>query len=385
MNKKKFKIAGYVAFISTSFIISTVFTILLMTSTTSSKLEYKLVVGMAIILQLSTTLFVAKAMLDHKIHIIVRVIMLCISIMLLFASIVANVGLIQNNANKTRNKELKQSTQYQEAEKQNNRQQQLYDSKLEEIKNTTSTYDLSIAQTKDTIEKSKAAWERNKHTDTLKNLTKEKTERLKELNKELSNINISPISISNSEIKSENGYYSTFEFFSQVRLIKWLFKDATPYQLQNYFFIMLSSIFEFINMIALYLFSVMMNTNISFKKSPNPDLSPKQKIPTPTPKEITPKLNLVKPNRSLGVKASSDFHLKKTPKNISDSDIKKYLDYMYKTQENNISQGYIKISKNIGLSQEKCRKIKGWLENEGIIKSEGGRTVIIKNNMKGVG
>ena len=70
MSNKNLKITGYVAFIVTSFIISTIFTIILMTSTVSSKLEYNLVVGMAIILQLSTTLFVAKAMLDNKINII---------------------------------------------------------------------------------------------------------------------------------------------------------------------------------------------------------------------------------------------------------------------------------------------------------------------------
>ena len=383
MNSRKLKIAGYMTFITTSFIISTVFTILLMTSTVTSRLEYKLVVGMAIILQLSTTLFVAKAMLDKKIHMTVRVIMVCISVSLLFASIIANVGLIQNNANKTRNNERRASSEYQQAEQHNLRQQNLHDAKLEEIKNTTTSFDIAIEQTRDTIQKSTANWERNKHTDTLKTLTEQKTKRLAELNAELNNITISPINTDAIAIDSENGYYSTFVFLSQARIVKWIFKDVTADQLQNYFFILLSSIFEFINMIALYLFSVFMKVNI--KKAPTPDQSPKQKIPTPTPKENSPKLNIVKSNRPLGSKASSDFRLRKTPQNIADSDIKKYLDYMYKTAENNISQGYIKISKNIGLSQEKCRKIKAWLEQEGIVKVEGGRTLIIKNNNSLVG
>ena len=382
MNNRKLKIAGYIGFIGTSFIISTIFTILLMTSTVSSKLEYNLVVGMAIILQLSTTLFVAKAMLDNKIHMTVRAIMVCISVALLFASIIANVGLIQNNANKTRNNERRTSSEYQQAKQSFNRQQQLYDAKLEEIRNTTDSFDLVIEETRNTLQRSNAAWEINKHTDLLNQAVQEKTKRLAELNQELNNIIISPISTDNIVIESESGYASTFQFLAQTRLIKWLFKNSTADQLQNWFFIMLSSIFEFINMIALYLLSVFLQVNIkkSTTNNPTPDPSPKQKIPNPTPKETAPKLNLVKPNRPLGVKASSDFYLKKTPKNISDSDIKKYLDYMYKTAENNISQGYIKISKNIGLSQEKCRKVKAWLEQEGIVKVEGGRTVIVKNN-----
>lgn len=385
MKNRNLKITGYIAFISTSFIISTIFTVLLMTSTVSSKLEYNLVVGMAIILQLSTTLFVAKAMLDNKIHMTIRIIMVCISVALFLASVIANVGLIQNNANKTRNNERRASTQYKQAEQISNRQQQLHNAKLEEIKNTTASFDLVIEETRNTLQKSDAAWERNKHTDLLNKSVQEKTKRLAELNQELNNITISPISTDNIVIDSESGYASTFQFLSQTRIIKAIFKNASADQLQNYFFIMLSSIFEFINMIALYLLSVFLQVNI--KKSPVPDPSPKQKIPTPTPKQNKPKLNVVKPKQALSLDGYKASKLNKN-KDISDADIKKYLEYIYKYQEENntnIVQGYQKISKKIEMKESRVRDIIAWLKQEGILKVEGGRTKIVKNNMKGVG
>jgi type II secretory pathway pseudopilin PulG len=338
--------------------------------------------------------FIAKSLTDKHLPILIRIILLSVSIFLFFASIVANVGLIQNNSNKTRNQEIRQSTEYQQAQEQYQRQQQLYQGKLDEISNTTTTYDATIEATKESLARSKAAWEINQHTNTLNKTLSEKTKRLEQLNTELDAIVVSPGNVDNVAFSSENGYSATFLFLAESRMIKWIFKGIDKDLLQYYYFISLSTVFELINMLSVYLFCMFLrkNHNLIARESPTPDPSPKQKIPapdlkpkeTPTP-DLSPKLNLVKPNRTLGVKASKDFHLRKTPKNISDSDIAKYIKYMNETAVDGISQGYIKISKNIGLSQEKCRKIKGWLEQEGIIKSEGGRTVIVKNNIKGVG
>ena len=376
----------FVAFICWTSYISGKFTIRIMTFGLEKHTEdYNLMRGMAIILQAIPSLFTAGALLNNKINTWVRIIMLSISVFLFFGSIVANIAHIQNKSNQAMNNEIKRSSEYKQAEQTNNREQQAYQSKLDEIQNTTATYDNTIAQIEDTLSKSNAAWERNKHTTLLNEANNNKTETLKRLNNELNAITITPINTNNITMASENGYTATFKFLSQNRVINWMFKGADWELLQNYFYIMQSSIFEFIGMISLYLFSVFLGVNIKKPITNNsaPDPGPKQKIPLPIAPDTTPKLNLVKSNRPLGLKASRDFHLKKTPKNISDSDIEKYLDYMNETAVDGISQGYIKISKNIGLSQEKCRKIKAWLEQENIIKSEGGRTRIVKKSLVG--
>jgi hypothetical protein len=118
----------------------------------------------------------------------------------------------------------------------------------------------------------------------------------------------------------------------------------------------------------------------------NKDIKPKEtKIIKPNSKIIS----LEKPNRSLSLKGFSNLTPNKTPKSFKSEDVQKYLDYMYKTAKESkgdlISEGYIKISKNIGLTQETCRKIKAWLEQEGTIKSDGAKTIILKQNNVAVG
>lgn len=389
MNKRKAIIIGYILFIAVAFVISTIASVLLMTSMSNDKLSYELMAGMAIILQVATSLFIAKGIMDKRLPTIMRIILLFIGVFLFIVNVIGNVGMIQNNSNKTRNTEIKQSVEYQQAIEKKNLAQAKLKAKQEEIKNTTATYDETIAQTKDTLNKSNAAWERNKHTTLLNEKTTEKTETLKRLNAELNAIVIPEINTESIALESENGYTSTFQFLAKTRIIKWIFNDIQADVLQGYFFIMVSCVFEFIQAISFYLLSVFLGTNISFKKSTTPDPSPKQKIPTPTPSDIKPKLNLIKSGTSLGLKARGNLNLKNLPKGLKNSDIQKYIDFMNRTAENIdgklISRGRTYISENIGIKDSEGRKIVGWLENEGIIKVEGGRTVIVKNNMKGVG
>lgn len=62
---------------------------------------------------------------------------------------------------------------------------------------------------------------------------------------------------------------------------------------------------------------------------------------------------------------------------ISDTDLRKYLDYMYKHQKDNISPGYQTISRNIDIDLETCRKIKAYLERTGKVETVGRKTVIL--------
>ena len=156
---------------------------------------------------------------------------------------------------------------------------------------------------------------------------------------------------------------------------------------------MQSSIFEFINMISLYLFSVFLGLNIKFKKSTTPDPAPKQKIPTPTPSETKPKLNLVKSKQALSLEGYKASKCKDNDK-LLDADIKKYLEYVSeycKANNTNIVPGYQNVSKKLKnadgekMAESRVRDIVAWLSQEGILNKENGRFVIVKNNMKGVG
>ena len=50
---------------------------------------------------------------------------------------------------------------------------------------------------------------------------------------------------------------------------------------------------------------------------------------------------------------------------------------MYDTQVAGISKGYINIAKNTGIATDTARKIKGHLEQLGIVKTDGNRTIIL--------
>jgi len=59
------------------------------------------------------------------------------------------------------------------------------------------------------------------------------------------------------------------------------------------------------------------------------------------------------------------------------SDILTYVNYMYTNKNGNESPGYQKIRAGTGLENEICRKIKGFLENMGIVKVCGSKTIIL--------
>ena len=384
MTKGKFIVVAviFILAILVAHVISTICTVLIMTSNTTDLLNYWVMFGMAIILQLTTSVFISKAIIDTSLPWLIRAILLTVSVFLFFASIIANVGLIQNNSNKTQNIAVRESVEYKQALQTNTNQQKKLDSKLAEKKSETITYDNAITAIENSLNDSKTDWERNKYTTMLNNKTTEKTNTLARIEKELNGITISPIDTKTISISSENGYSATFLFLSESKIVKWIFRGASKELLEYYYYISLSTVFELINLLSVYLFCMFLKKHYELiaKKTPTPDPEPKRKKPTPTPTENSPKLNLVKSNSALGLKASRNFNLRKTPKNISDFDIEKYLKYMYENAKDNISPGYIKISKNVdGLPQEKCRKIKAWLEQEGIVKNEGGRTLIVKN------
>ena len=395
MNKVSFIAIAIVCFfaITTAHVLSTICTVLIMTSNATAFLNYWVMFGMAIILQLTASFFLSIAITDKKLPILIRSILLILSVYLFFASVVANVGLIQNDSNKKQNIAVRESVEYKQALQTNTNQQNKLDSKLAEKKSETTTYDSAIEKIENSLNDSKTDWERNKYTTMLDNKTTEKTNTLARIERELNGITVSPINTKTISIASENGYSATFLFLAETRAVKWLFKGVSKDLLEYYFYVSQSTVFELINLLSVYLFCMFLRKYWHLvKKKPitnnfTPDPSPKQKIPTPTPSEIKPKLNLVKSKQALSLEGYKASKQNKN-KDISDADIKKYLDYIYKYQaenKTNIVQGFQKISKQIGMKENRVREIVAWLKQEGVLELKNGRFTIVKNNMKGVG
>ena len=137
--------------------------------------------------------------------------------------------------------------------------------------------------------------------------------------------------------QSEKGYTAIFNFLGNKS--------------EFYFYFILYIIFEVIALLSLY---------VSKKQLQN--IKPKD-AETFKPKEVDEtkeqhKLSLIKGGLDV-------------------EKVKAYLNYMYNNSKEGISDGYIKISKAVGIKADEGRKIKAWLEGQGILKAEGGKTKII--------
>jgi len=89
----------------------------------------------------------------------------------------------------------------------------------------------------------------------------------------------------------------------------------------------------------------------------------------------------LKSRNKIGFQADTGIKAIENDTSLSDTDIQIYKNKMYElkeqTQKGIVSPGYIKISRETGLQQEVCRKIKGYLERTGTIKTVGSRTFIL--------
>lgn len=90
----------------------------------------------------------------------------------------------------------------------------------------------------------------------------------------------------------------------------------------------------------------------------------------------------LKTKNPIGFKSESVPTVKKEAVTLSDTtfnkdDIMKYLNRMYETAVKNVSKGYKTIGNDIEMDLEKARKIKGYLEQSGIIEVIGNKTFII--------
>lgn len=345
-----------------NFIVSAIFTVILVTSGMNSWFAVLLGAAMAVGMELPKVGFMYEAAVNKELNGWVRLILGFLSLVLVGFSIVASASYMINQTNVKTNDAIVQSTEYKQSVEDNKRQEMLFNAKLKEIENTTQTYDATINQTKNTLEKSNAAWERNTHTKTLNETTAQKTKRLAELNAELGAIKINPVDVSTIKLNSEEGYNgiigSATNYINSKRET-----PITPDVVTMVFFISMYITYEILTVMLVVLYAFKM------KKQKSVEVSS-----TPTITKTDNKVVEMKPQereRIIGFKNESI--------NVNKDNLKKYLKYMYENEKNGCSAGYSTIAKEIEIGTEEARGIKSYLQQQGVLKVDGNRTKILKD------
>jgi hypothetical protein len=341
-----------------SFILSAICTVVLFTSGISTPYLFYVFFGMAVIQEICKSNFFAIAILNTEIKMPIRALLFFISICLFVSSIVASSGLYLNETNKSNNKAIENSDSYKQAVEKKDISKSMYNLKLEEIEDAKEQHKIVIAEMKkDKDNLKKGYWG--------KKLVEKENEQQQKINNEI-NIFNKDLSLKNSELKSfvsdttkeininntanEEGFSFIFSILSQISK-----SDKNVFMF--YFFLALNIISELIALLSLYLYRVA-------KTQKNGKDSTRENDKSFTRKDI-----------------ESDSEIQKLSVIQGGLDVKKvkaYLEYMYNNSKNNVSIGYQQISEKIKIKEEDGRKIKSWLEGQGVLKSENGKTKILK-------
>lgn len=386
-----------------AFVISAIFTIMLMTSGTIGMFSFVLTAAMGLVLELAKCGFFYEALANTALNGAVRATMIAISLILIISSILASAAYIQNQANKTKNRQIQSSSQYKQLEQAKATQQDLYETKKREIEglkvlqqNQQTAGDKIInSMPKNYIDRKNAqrASTASQMADTQKIIDRKSSE-LSQIGATLQ----SPIDTSGLKINSENGYTAMFKTMASIVNKSESYKDnpIDSDALEMWFFIILGVIFELVAVLTAYLAQLkrksisptlkktsVQESNIGFKPqvvtahNDNESIQAKRQIgfraSSPPSESKTDKI------KSLETLSTTDFYNPST--NVPDiniDDIKKYVEYMYSNLKNgNESKGYNPIGQFTGVGVENARKIKAYLERLGIIKTIGTKTFVL--------
>jgi hypothetical protein len=243
-----------------SFVISGLFTIILMTSGTVGILAFLLTVGMAVVLELCKCGFMYEALSNVKLNPGIRMIMGIISVLLVASSIFASASYVQNQANKTKNIDLEESRQFKELEQGKAFKEDLYSVKKKEIEDLKALQQQQSQKGQEIINSMPKDYITRKNDQRAKTQSQvEETQRLINAKQdELSALGTDlqkPIDTSNLKLNADNGYTAMFQKLAD------LFNSSEEYKnnpvkaesLEMWFFIGLGIIFEFVAVLTAYL------------------------------------------------------------------------------------------------------------------------------------
>lgn len=353
-----------------SFVISALFTIFLMLSGVNGIIASTLTVGVAVILEFSKVMFFTKAVQGNGISFSIRAAMFIISGLLFISSIMASLSFLQNQNNETRNKAYKNSVEYKQMQENRQQQQVVMNQKQGEI---------------DQLKQQAQELPRNYYSMKQQIMDKvaSKTKELEGLTQQLQEIK--PVT---GQILDQKGYTA----FMKV-VADWI--NSTEYGkespvtvdgLEALFFGMIAVIFELVAGLLFYLSQVQPGEAKTLHMTNSREIDSKggRFITTYKPKTLT---GTNKGDISNVSNKIIGFQMKRDnlePEGYNREDLKRYLEYMYSTLKGNVSLGYRTIGQAINIDQETARKIKGALEQKGIIETVGNKTLVIRNRQEAI-
>ena len=257
-----------------SFVISGLFTIILMTSGTVGILACILTVGMAVVLELCKCGFMYEALSNLKLNPGIRMIMGIISILLVASSIFASASYVQNQANKTKNIDLEESRQFKELEQGKAFKEDLYGVKKKEIEDLKALQQQQLQKGQEITNSMPKNYITRKNEQRAKTQSQvEETQRLINAKQdELSSLGTDlqkPLDTTNLKLNADNGYTAMFQKLAD------LFNSSEEYKknpvkaesLEMWFFIGLGIIFEFVAVLTAYLAQLKSNPDSLWSSS----------------------------------------------------------------------------------------------------------------------
>lgn len=396
-----------------SFIISGIFTIMLMTSGTVGLIPCLLTAGMAVCLEVAKCGFAYTAIANDSINLVIRVIMGVVAICLVVSSIFASAGFVQNQSNEVKNITIENSTAFQNGQENRKIQQDLYSQKKKEIEQMQLDKQKTIedmTRSRDNLPKNYITAKQNATAE----ITKKDAEYQSNINSksaELSQITKNlqePVNLSGT--LNTGGYSALFQTFSG-----WLNKSAaskkdpwTPEQVEFIFFITLSILFEITAVLFSFMAQIKTVATSTATEVRTPDQVKKSyqlgKLKNTLsrnnkyggdwhkvePEKIEkPDLKIVKTEpttaqaelpRKIGFDTNPEplINTDVQPKSFTNKDVEEYLNYMYEESDGVESVGYTKLGRNTTLGIDKARKVKAHLEYSSVLATQGNKTLILK-------
>jgi len=398
MDKSLLKFASIVAFV-----VSGLFTIMLMCSGVVGIIATTLTCLIAVILELSKcSLFyfsIYGKVYGKQINNGIRGICFVVAMLLFCASIVASLSFMQNNNNKTKNILAGTSQQAQAKTENIKAQKDLVSSKKSEIKSLEEQKENIISNTTSLVNSYKSKNMLTKAKETTENSNKQ----IEKINKQINQANKDLISITgdlkaeqDKEIKATSdtkGYTAFLKVVANKINKSEEYKDnpVSVEEIETYFFGILAVIFEVVAVLLFYLNSLA-NENLEMRSSSSPlseneimaiesdedpEVEEKEKIEHEAVKEKPVELKKYRKQKT-GTKEPIGFKTEQEQKKYKRDDVKSYIQFMYSSlNKDNTSQGKDKIRQGTGLKPKQIEGIRYELEQKGIIEIKDKKTFVI--------
>ena len=362
---------------SIAFTVSAIFTIQLMLGNTIGLINSILIVLMSVIFEFSKCFFLYKSIEPQQnINMIIRGISLIITIFLFCVSVLASLSFLQNETNKNKNKAILKSDSYKQQLQAKEQLGDLYNTKKAQI---SSLQDSNNRQIK-ALEQQRDNMPSNYLTRKA-DINKQISTLQENNNKQIADVNVALDTIASKQsqtintkdiaINSEKGYTAFLQVVAGY--VSNEDKQYTIEELEVILFSLISIVFE---LVAVLLFHYNKLEDVAGAKFDN-NISNNNKSAYGGTKHIHNITPIKKTSNEIGFKYNEPQNEPQQQNEFTQEDLKKYVEYMNKTQIQGISKGYKTIAKNINITPNIASNIKGYLEYSGIVKTVGNKTIIV--------